>query len=547
MKKVLKLLVPLVVIGFASCKKEPVADAEQTPGNANAKDIVLIERKSKEPFLLFKKPATSLNLPESGELKGYLGRGYNSQVTAVGNPDGIRYPVIDIDKLLTDNPNYFLNVQLNSTEAKSFSFSNFDRYEMKSTETQTSTSGWGLNLGLFKIGSKSKFSSAFSSTVVNQQNRVFGELNVTVKDALYELLTSSYMTNQIKDKYLASSFLNELYNTPPSELLNNFGYFLITKFYSGGRANALFTGINTQSSTNESKESGTDASINASFSLDTSTSGSFDLGIGNANAQTVATSNNISDFSVSVKTYGGGYGFGSFTTPKTIETANVDLGGWLNSLNDKTTHVPITFENLKPIGEFIHEANIRQYLLAVLNYVNSPAQQPYPLPYSSFIEPELYVVPYWGGYVQENGETMTLIRYSLNFRSRFGNNWDYIIYGGDFTMRPTDDFPTKMRDEVLLYQAQNPFFGNLRVTLGSWEDPDPTGIRYPEYFGINLGNLKKYTSPNGITYLLDAGTMKGFSYYGDFLLDTYGIRSQVNAMPAVAATPDLASYSIFGL
>ncbi|MBC7934691.1 MAG: hypothetical protein H7Y86_04930 [Rhizobacter sp.] len=540
MKKTLTLLLSVAVIGITSCKKEALPVHENTKGDP----VVLIERKTNTPFVLFQKPATIQQTTENGELKDYLGRSYDTQNTSVGNPEGIRFPVIDVEKLFTDNPNYFLNIQHNSTEATSFSFSDFERYEMKSAETQTTTGGFGLNLGLFKIGAKSKFASAFSSNTVNQTNRIFGELNVTVKDASYEMLASSNVANQVKDKYLATSFLGELYNTTPFELIENFGYFLITKFNSGGRANALYTGINTQTSSSETKESGTDASINASFTLNTSTGGSLDFGIGNTNAQTVATSNNISQFHVSVKTYGGGYGFGSFTTPKSIETANVDLGGWLSSLNDQTTHVPISFQNLRPLGDFIHETNFRQYLLSVLQAKNDPNQTT-PI-YNSFLVPQLYVYLSWGGVVQENGESLTLIRYRIDFRGRFGGEY-YPLYGGDFTMRSTDDVMAKLTAEMALYQTQNPFFGNLQVNFAGWDDPDPTGERFPEWFNIQLNNLKKYTSPNGITYLLDATTMKGYSFFGDYLLDTYAIRTQVNAMPAVTATPVLSNYSIYGL
>src|SRR5690606_20024905 len=117
------------------------------------------------------------------------------------------------------------------------------------------------------VGAKHKYEKAFSSEVINESRRVFGELNVYVKDASYELFVSSNNLNKIKEKYLNSFFLDELYNTPTSEFVDNYGGFVITDFVSGGRANALFSGVYTSNSNTETMEKSMDNSISASYKI----------------------------------------------------------------------------------------------------------------------------------------------------------------------------------------------------------------------------------------------------------------------------------------
>jgi hypothetical protein len=69
----------------------------------------------------------------------------------------------------------------------SFSFASFDRYLEKSQVSKKVNGGFSINLGLFTIGHKRKMTEIFSSTVTNNTQGVFGELNVAIDQNVYEM------------------------------------------------------------------------------------------------------------------------------------------------------------------------------------------------------------------------------------------------------------------------------------------------------------------------------------------------------------------------
>lgn len=69
----------------------------------------------------------------------------------------------------------------------SFSFASFDRYLEKSQVSKKVNGGFSINLGLFTIGHKRKMTEIFSSTVTNNTQGIFGELNVAIDQNVYEM------------------------------------------------------------------------------------------------------------------------------------------------------------------------------------------------------------------------------------------------------------------------------------------------------------------------------------------------------------------------
>ncbi len=96
----------------------------------------------------------------------------------------------------------------------------------------------------------------FTTSKVEESKRIFGELNIQIRDASYYMQTSSNIIKKIKLDYLTEDFKEELYNLTPSEFFNNYGGFVLSSFITGGRATALYTGIyrNNESTRNERKE-----------------------------------------------------------------------------------------------------------------------------------------------------------------------------------------------------------------------------------------------------------------------------------------------------
>nr|WP_315420472.1 MAC/perforin domain-containing protein [uncultured Pedobacter sp.] len=537
------LIIALFILTLVSCSKETFV---HLPSNEQVSDtITLIERTSKGPiylsnkhlrssFKLSNKSLMTTPLPNTTiDIRYYLGRAYNISVSEIGSPDGVKFPVIDVERLVADNPDYFLSKRIGESVANRFSFSTFDRYQQKANKTQTITGGFSLNFGLFTIGSKNKFVKTFSSDVINEDKRVYGELNVNIKDASHEILFSSNVFKKVKEDYLNATFLDELYNTSTKEFISNYGGFFITSFLSGGRANALFTGNYMLTSDTQTKENSMDLSINASFNFKkpadpTKPNGSsIDFGFGNSNSSTIARSHNIGDFNASVKTYGGGYGLSSFTVPKSVDDISIDLSNWANSMNDKTTHVLIDFNDngLRPISDLINEENLR-YSIDKLIQNNFYTVKPF------LIEP--CIEARW---IRVNNTSGFL---TIVLRTRFG---DELVISD---VKKYSQFNIT-KEQMLQFAREEaakkiPYYklAVKAVPLGSEFIDYHGGINYVNNItDISESTMQKYYDlKTKTTYLLSQSNGRKFAYsiHDDFILDTYGIRDWVNSMPSLTIT-----------
>ena len=70
----------------------------------------------------------------------------------------------------------------------------------------------------------------FTTSKVEESKRIFGELNIQIRDASYYMQTSSNIIKKIKLDYLTEDFKEELYNLTPSEFFNNYGGFVLSSF-----------------------------------------------------------------------------------------------------------------------------------------------------------------------------------------------------------------------------------------------------------------------------------------------------------------------------
>lgn len=562
MKKIISLVAIFGLLFLIACKKEN-NHAKPNGNIANESDITILQKRaSNAPFYLSNKEFnTKKNLsptkiaglsgiagiPDILDIRYYLGRSYNFTDNDFGSPDGVGFPVIDIEKLLADHPDYYASLSLREAEATSFSFTSFDKYTELSNKTTTTNGGFSLNLGLFKIGAKHKYENVFSSNKVNETNRVFGELNAYIRDASYKILTTDNVKSKITEDYLRPDFLDELYNNPMGKLIENFGSYVITNFNSGGRATALFTGISTSNDDSATKTRSMDNSISASYGFkkaDSSHAGSLNFGIGNVNGSTIASANKISDFVASVKTYGGEFGFGTFTIPKKIDDININLNSWASSLNDRSKSVLVEFNQggLVPLSDFLLEENFKQsFRVHILGAINR----------QSFIEPKIEIASEAGGFM------------SVYLVTRFG---DYIPIDND---EIDADVPADDHDEFIrranIYKERKKNFYKINIIASDrfFETPLGGGISLR---GITESQMKKYKNPkNNITYLLFNGDVSytdykdgnkiktykrklAYAIHDDFILDTYGIRDWVNGMPTTDINFDeLKTYLIVGL
>lgn len=562
MKKYFCFLSMLIIL-ISSCKKEQSNGANTLSNGAS--EVVLFERESKAPVVLSNKKSASNNrtlaTSSTDEFiltpKDYLGRSYDAEVSDVGSPLGVRYPVVDMKRLLVDYSEFFKPITINNTSTNVFSFVSFDRYSQKSNTSKTVNAGFSLNIGLFSIGAKSKYVNTFSSSILNENKRVYGELDGYYIGTAYAYLFSSNMIDIVKQNYLSPTFLQELYNNSPYEFVKNYGTFVIKDFNTGGRVNALFTGLYTANADSTTQTHSMDNSINASFKFgkDTKNNVGGDIGKQNSNGGSIATQNNFSNIMVSLRTYGGSAGIDNFSVPQNIDQINFNLNNWGSSLNDINKNVLISFNDngLVPITSFILESNLSSNINSYIKYGTGLKKRP-------LMEP--VIEARWVFYHDKQGYFTTVLR------TRFGDqifltneNVKWPLDGVDANGQPIvsqasfDKYLAKAKE---IAQKKLPYYKLKVVALQpSFANASFMVDDYMSHIDfLNEASMKKYyDAKNKITYLYYSGTdgnttdrKFAYSIHDDYIYDTYGIKEWVQTLPIVPLTySELKKYEIVAL
>ena len=107
--------------------------------------------------------------------------------------------------------------------------------------------------------------SIFTASITDENTSIFGELNMYLKDASYELLTTTNALDIISWEFLDESFLDELYNTPLYEFMGYFGNTVLTSYNTGGKASAIYTGTCKDATNISANEKSMSKNISSSF------------------------------------------------------------------------------------------------------------------------------------------------------------------------------------------------------------------------------------------------------------------------------------------
>ncbi|WP_367866912.1 MAC/perforin domain-containing protein [Pedobacter sp. WC2423] len=483
---------------------------------------------------------TPLSIPQPLQPEYYLGRSYRGDGSIIVDPINVSFKVIDIERLLQEHPDYYTPLNLDVVTATSSSFASFDRYEHKTNSNKTISGGFSVNLGLFSFGAKNKWTTIFTSSVVNETNAVFGELNVEVKGSSYSLLSSENAQRTIMENYLSPDFLSEVNNSSRGEFVRNYGAFVLARYYTGGKATAMYTGTDNKTTTNETKEKGMDGSINGSFGfnikkgVDGKVGG--DFGFANGSGGSTGEQHNITQLRLSIQTIGGTKGLGAFTVPKRIEDININLGDWVMSLNDHSKYnlIGINEGGLNPISDFVMEENFKK---SIYLYLKNPETLKYQ---TKLVEPLIWIRPTY----PPGGGAGTV--YSMFLFTRFG---EFINITPSDMLQTRFDFPSELYNSYVA--RKKPFFDLTYYAGGDYFIPDSDGIPVFSLTGIEENTMRKFHhDKTNTTYLLYSGGGKkyAFSIHDDYVLDTYGIRAWVNAMPTTNFSfVQLQSYTIIGL
>jgi hypothetical protein len=545
----------LFALAFTSCTKDllqPQAESNANLNTANLdlKDLTLISKRTDDAkIILSSKELNSGNsklktlaLPPPLQPEYYLGRSYRADQGVNGDPENVGFKVLDIEDLLRDHPDFYTPLNLDLISAKSASFTSFDRYESKTNSNKTVTAGFSLNLGLFSVGAKNKWTTVYSSSLLSETNRVFGELNVEVKGSSYMLSTTTNARGKMMEGYINPTFIDEIYNSTRKELVDTYGPFVLTNYYTGGKAVALYTGTDTRVTTTESKEKAMDGSINASFGFKVKKDGDGkiggDFGFANGSGESSNDQHFITQLNIAIRTTGGDKGFGAFTVPKKIEDINIDLGGWIASLNDRSKYNLIGINNggLNLISDFVLEENFKQ---SIKIYLTSSSNIIAP----TLIKPVIMIRPtHVAG--DPNGSTGKAL-YQFFLVTRFNE----FINISPSSLQPVSAFTPALRNQYVA--MKKPYFNLDYFAGGDFYQPNNGVNPYVPLVGIEEQTMKKfYYNKTNTTYLLYAGNGKKYAlaYHDDFVLDTYGMRTWVNTLPSTTITfSELQTYTVIGL
>lgn len=523
--KVKLLFLALFAIALGACTEED----ENFSSDSNEDVVVLKERDPNSPLILFQRqytPSEPTTRATRLTFSDYLGRSFRATAYPYADAENLGHAVIDIKKLEADYNDYCTVNRIGHSVINSFSFASFDRYMEKSQVSKKVNSGFSINLGLFKIGHKRKMTEVFGSTVTNNTQSVFGELNVAIDQNAYEMQYSSNIRSKIMEKYLTATFKDELYNTPIGEFYNNYGAFVLKKFITGGRATAFYAGLYEQEATSTVKEKALDNEISGSFSLK-NVGASVDLSFGkNSTGSGSSTDSGVTNISMAIETVGGSPAFPVFTIPQKLEDVNLDLSQWMASLADTTTHsiVDIADEGLLPISEFILEKNIKDGIRLYMERGNG--LRPY------YEEPQI---------IFQCGEKSWWDKAVGCYVYLYTRNHEFITLSHEVVSDVDAWINTKSRQLNRFYR--------LKIILG--KGSSNMIELYMKVFDYDAPLMERsvcYRDTDGVLYILDRENKVGYSVHSDYLLDTYAIRNAVYALPSVDISFDeLSKYTLVAL
>jgi hypothetical protein len=529
MKKVLSYLFVLLLTSACSNEIEEIIKDK----NQDKESTVILQKRDPElPKIWAKRKAKTKNASPYLPPEKYLGYSYRIGNTIIGDNINTGFPVIDIDRFEKKYSSLINHYNIASNEVGGYSYATFNRYENNSSVTKKVNSGFELNLGLFKAGRKKTITEKFGSKLENENKNVYGEVWVEVRNGLHSLQTISSARKRIAADYLNEIFLDALYNTSIVELLDEFGPFVLTGYYTGGRASALYLGKYTSNVSSENKEREMDEKLNASFSWGkkeekSSGSASGDLGFGGKYSDSTTIDKHTTGVYYTVKTTGGSHDLTVNSPIGEVDQFGIDLTPWLQSLNDASTHtlIGIQDEGITGISDFVLEENFKQRIHDThLDYVYN----------DELLEPIIEIVKV---YVRSTSSGERLYEVAPVLNTRQGDK--IILSDGladqasDAELRANNNYNTFMSKSQAIANQKKDFY---KCTIQA--NPDEVilpFLRQPLCFeleGLDENRMYKFMNENtNMWYIYDPVAHYAFAYYlDDYILDAYGIYDWIDSV-----------------
>ena len=534
------------IISFASCTNDienpdiiPTNNGQNTEGN-----IILQERNPNLPLPLIKK--FILNKPQtrnsvSGEDRTFLGYSYKIKNGDYiqGSINSLGFPIIDIDSIRKYRPSYLQEKLITVTETNIFTYNNLDKYLYDSRFGKKVSSEFTFNPKVFATEKKEAITKLFG----NIEKATYGELEVSFLNHLpsSRLWYISQFQNHI--------FTNILYNAPMASILNEFGEFILTDYFTGGKVYALFASKAKEGTTAQQKEDDMYTSINTSV-INLNNATSINLGFNGSNFDATTTFKSTDTY-LDMKTFGGEVSQSVAINTK-VSNINIDLTPWRYSLKDmaNNTMIDIADNSLYPLSAFVLEQNFKQRLDDTFNEI-LPANK-------ELVPPRIEIVRVLARTTPSN-EALYDVAAVLVTRQT-----DRIILSDAMTSSATDEELRKNENNEVFIQKvekiateKSKFFSSdIEISYNKDTKLNPT-LKSPlsiELTGFNERNFYRfYYEKTNIEYIYDPATHLCLSYYinkgDDRILDIYGIRNWIESLPEkkISITTLANSYKIIGL
>lgn len=540
------------IISFASCTNDienldiiPTNNGQNTEGN-----IILQERNPNLPLPLIKK--FILNKPQtrnsvSGEDRTFLGYSYKIKNGDYiqGSINSLGFPIIDIDSIRKYRPSYLQEKLITVTETNIFTYNNLDKYLYDSRFGKKVSSEFTFNPKVFATEKKEAITKLFG----NIEKATYGKLEVSFlkgQSTLNHLPSSRlWYISQFQNHI----FTNILYNAPMASILNEFGEFILTDYFTGGKVYALFASKAKEGTTAQQKEDDMYTSINTSV-INLNNATSINLGFNGSNFDATKTFKSTDTY-LDMKTFGGEVSQSVAINTK-VSNINIDLTPWRYSLKDmaNNTMIDIADNSLYPLSAFVLEQNFKQRLDDTFNEI-LPANK-------ELVPPRIEIVRVLARTTPSN-EALYDVAAVLVTRQT-----DRIILSDAMASSATDEELRKNENNEVFMQKvekiateKSKFFSSdIEISYNKETKLNPT-LKSPlriELTGFNERNFYRfYYEKTNIEYIYDPATHLCLSYYinkgDDRILDIYGIRNWIESLPEkkISITTLANSYKIIGL
>ena len=552
------IILSAVIPFFIACSDNldlPTSQMSAIEAENSEGDVVIQKRNPNLPEVVTKAPTFEEGLTRNNATIGssdkFLGYGYKlyNGNYIPSDFDNFTHSILNIEAIKAYDESYVDEKYPNWNDQSSYTYYNFDDYTHFSTESKTIKTGFSLNLGLFSIGKKRTTVETFRTFINETMEQTYGEMNILFAHGKFMLLNSSVSTKVYARQFLRRSFINNLYTSTISSVINSYGDLVVVGYYTGGRAFAQYMG-NAASSTNvEQRTKSLDTSITASLTYEgDSLNASF--GFNGKNGNFDSTVYKKQDIFLRVKTLGGIQNEESaINTTMSLKDINIDLQSWRKSLNDSKNHtvIDLTQEGLFPMSDFVLERNFQRRF--------DDTSKNILLPVTRLYTPSIMITRVLKK-TSTSGDNLYEVAAVLVTRQG-----DQIVLSNgnatDAELKQNEDNNVFLEKAKAIAEEKSKYFSSdIQISYNTTKRLNPM-FRSPlcivlENFNEN-GFYKYYNETTNMEYLYDPTTKLCFSFLADdgdeSMLEVYGLSTWVSNLTekriSMATLANL--YTIIGL